>query len=111
MTWEVDPTTVRIIKHDDLPKYENPVTTTDNIKELHEKLVQTCIDFIKEKNLTDIESVRFNVDGLGDSIEFGEWTPVMDSYIGVEGLQDELVEYKPGRMYRIKVRSLIGEYM
>lgn len=112
MTWEVDPATVRIIKHDDLPKYEIPVTTTDDIKELQQQLVQTCIDFIKEKNLTDIDAVRFNVDGLtGNAIEFGEWVPAMDSYIGIEGLQDELVEYKPGRMYRIKVRSLIGEYM
>lgn len=110
-TWEVDPATVRIIKHDDLPKYEIPVTTTKDIKELQQRLVQTCIDFIKERDLFDIYAVRFNVDGLRDSIEFGEWTPGMDSYIGVEGLQDELFEYKPGRMRRLKVRSLIGEYM
>ena len=32
MTWEVDPATIRIIKHDDLSKYENPVTTTEDIK-------------------------------------------------------------------------------
>ena len=81
MTWEVDPATVRIIRHDDLHEYINPVTTSDDIKELQKKLVQTCIDFIKEKNLTDINAVRFNVDGLEDSIEFGEWTPGMDSYI------------------------------
>lgn len=111
MTWEVDPVTVRIIKHDDLPKYLNPVTTTNDIKELQKKLVQTCIDFIKEKNLTDIDSVRFNVDGLEDSIEFGEWTPGMDSYIGVEGLQDESYLDRFGESYSYRVRKFIGEYM
>lgn len=71
MKWEVDPSTVRIIRHDDLHKYINPVTTINDIKELQQKLVQTCIDFIKEKNLTDIDAVSFNVDGLEDSIKFG----------------------------------------
>lgn len=111
MTWEVDPATVRIIRHDDLPKYINPVTTTDDIKALQQQLVQTCIDFIKEKNLTDIDAVRFNVDGLEDSIEFGEWTPGMDSYIGVEGLQDESYLDRYGESYSFRVRKFIGEYM
>lgn len=104
MIWEVDPVTVRIIKHDDLPKYENPVTTTDDIKELQQRLVHTCIDFVRTRNLTDIDAVRFNVDGLEDAINFREWTPGMDSYIGVEGLQEE-----KGKDYR--VRKKIGEYM
>ena len=112
MTWEVDPVTVRIIKHDDLPNYENPVTTTNDIKELQERLVQTCIDFVKEKNLTDIDMVRFNVDGLtGNAIEFGEWVPAMDSYIGVEGLQEDTYIGKSGEPYTFIVRKFIGEYM
>lgn len=111
MTWEVDPATVRIIRHDDLHEYINPVTTTDDIRELQKKLVQTCIDFIKEKNLTDIDAVRFNVDGLEDSIEFGEWTPGMDSYIGVEGLQPISSLNKYDEPYTFRVRRLIGEYM
>ena len=111
MKWEVDPATVRIIRHDDLQKYENPVTTTNDIKDLQQRLVQTCIDFVKEKNLTDIDAVRFNVDGLEDSIEFGEWTPGMDSYIGVEGLQDESYLDRYGESYSFRVRKFIGEYM
>ena len=112
MTWEVDPATVRIIRHDDLHEYINPVTTTDDIKELQQRLVQTCIDFIKEKNLTDIDAVRFNVDGLEDSIVFCEWTPGMDSYIGVEGLQEETHVDKDGKPYKShRVRKFIGEYM
>ena len=112
MTWEVDPASVHIIRHDDLPKYINPVTTTNNIKELQERLVQTCIDFVKEKNLTDIDMVRFNVDGLtGNAIEFGEWVPAMDSYIGVEGLQEDTYIGKSGDPYTFTVRKFIGEYM
>ena len=112
MTWEVDPATVRIIRHDDLPKYENPVTTINDIKELQEKLVQTCIDFVKEKNLTDIDMVRFNVDGLtGNAIEFGEWVSAMDSYIGIEGLQEDTYTGKNGDPYTFRVRKFIGEYM
>ena len=112
MTWEVDPVTVRIIQHDDLPKYINPVTTTNNIKELQERLVQTCIDFVKEKNLTDIDMVRFNVDGLtGNAIEFGEWVAAMDSYIGIEGLQEDTYIGKSGDPYTFIVRKFIGEYM
>lgn len=111
MTWEVDPSTVHIIQHADLPMYENPVTTTDDIKELQQRLVQTCIDFVRTRNLTDIDAVYFQVDGLGDSIEFREWTSGMDSFISVEGLQDELQEGKSGRMYKFKTRALIGECM
>lgn len=111
MTWEVDPATVRIIRHDDLPNYENPVTTTEDIKELQQRLVQTCIDFVRTRNLTDIDAVRFNVDGLGDSIDFCEWTAGMDSYIGVEGLQEETYTGKSGKSYTFRVRKFIGEYM
>lgn len=109
---EVDPSTVRIIKHDDLPKYENPVTTTDDIKELQQQLVQTCIDFVRARKLTDIDAVRFNVDGLErNAFEFGGWVPAMDSYIGVEGLQEDTYTGKSGKPYTFRVRKFIGEYM
>ena len=111
MTWEVDPSTLRIAKAKDIPNYKNPVTTTDDIKELQSRLVQCCIDFIKERNLTDIWGVGFNVDGLTDAIEFGEWTPGMDSYIGVEGLQPISLLNRYDEPYVFRVRRLIGEYM
>lgn len=104
MTWEVDPSTLRIAKAKDIPNYKNPVTTTEDIKELQSRLVQCCIDFIKERNLTDIWDVGFSVDGLTESIEFGEWTPGMDSYISVEGLQMD-------ESFGVHTRAFIGEYM
>lgn len=106
MKWEVDPSTLRIAHVKDLGKYQNPVTTHEDIRDLQELLVQTTIDFIKERNLTDIWSAGFSVDGLeGNAIEYGCWTPGIDSYISVEGLQED----SPGDGYR--VRKEIGECM
>lgn len=105
MTWEVDPSTVTVCRHKDLEEYFNPVTTQEDVKELQEKLVQTCIDFIKERNLTDIYEVGFSVDGLEkNAINCGQWVPAMDSYISVVGLQnDDDLNWR--------VRKIIGEYM
>jgi hypothetical protein len=66
-------------------------------------LVQTCINFIKERNLTEIYEVSFGVDGLeNDAIEFGEWTPGIDSSLSVIGLQKEDDD-------DFRVRKIIGE--
>lgn len=105
MTWEVDPASLSISKAQGLPflKETETVTKIDDIKELQERLVQCCIDFIKERNLTDVFGVSFGVDGLTDSIEFGEWVPSMDSSITVEGLKMDKDGYN--------TRAIIGEYM
>jgi meiotically up-regulated gene 157 (Mug157) protein len=105
MTWEVDPSTVKVCRHKDLEEYFNPVTTHSDIKELQEKLVQACIDFIKERNLTDIDEVSFSVDGLEkNAINCGQWVPAMDSCISIVGLQkDDDVNWR--------ARKLIGENM
>ena len=105
MTWEVDPATLSISKAHGLPylKESETITKIDDIKELQERLVQCCIDFIKERNLTDVFGVSFGVDGLTDSIEFGEWVPSMDSSITVEGLKMDKDGYN--------TRAIIGEYM
>ena len=105
MKWEVDPITVRVCRHDDRPIYKNPITKIKDIKDLQQDLVACVVKFIKRRNLKDIYEVSFSVDGLeGNAIEFGEWTPAMDSYIHVNGLQEE-----EGKDYR--VRKEIGEYM
>ena len=100
----------------DLSNYENPVTTQQDIIDLQKMLVQTCIDFIKERNLTDIFEVHFKVDGLeGNAIEYGEWTPCMDSYCGVVGLQADENAKKwvssKGNEFVLRERRLIGESM
>lgn len=88
----------------DLEPYNNPITTQSNIQELQNILVQTVIDYIKKHNLEDIYEVNFHIDGLtNDAIEFGEWTPGIDSYIGVVGLQEDEIGFR--------VRKFIGENM
>jgi hypothetical protein len=96
-----------------LENYKDPKTTQTDITDLHKLLVQTCIDFIRERELYDIFEVNFNVDGLeNNAIEYGEWTPGMDSYCGVVGLQEDDTKTftsSKGNEYTMRVRKLIGE--
>lgn len=89
----------------ELPKMENPKTTIENIKELQEVLVQTCIDYINDYKL-DIDAVSFGADSLQTSAKYGQWTPSTDSSITVEGYGFE--KGKDGKEFG--VRKLIGEY-
>lgn len=103
MIWEVDPSTIKWIGSLSLDEYKDSKTTRSDIKDLHKLLVQTCINFIKERNLTEIYEVSFSVDGLeNNAIEFGEWTPGMDSSLSVVGLQKNDDN-------DFRVRKIIGE--
>jgi hypothetical protein len=85
------------------------LTTHDDIRELQDRLVQTCIDFINEKGLTDIYDVSFNADSLAESAEYGSWQPCTDSYIKVEGLGHENHRRQDGSIFRMPYRYEIGE--
>lgn len=82
--------------------YENPTTKIENIKELQERMVQLCIDYLIEKGLDDIQEVRFSADMLQFSKEHGEWTPATDSFITVYGFQTD--------EHGLEARRIIGEY-
>lgn len=93
----------------ELPKYKNPITTKENINELHHILVQTCIDYMRKHNLTDIDEIHFSADGLGGSYEYGEWTPATDSSIEVIGLEfEKCTLMSNGKEYDMPFRALIG---
>ena len=93
----------------DLPKYSNPITTRENINELQHLLVNTCIDYIRKYNLTDIDEINFSADGLKSSYEYGEWTPVTDSSIEVLGIRiKEFTSKLNGGKYKMPSRALIG---
>ena len=86
-----------------LDKYKNPITTQDNIRELQEILVQTCINYVKQHNLTDIDEIFFSVNGLSeDSYNAGKWMPSTDSSIEVIGIEHD---------NNIPIRALIGSWM
>ncbi len=92
----------------DLKDYKNPITTKENINELHHLLVQTCLDYMREHNLTDIDEIQFSANGLSSSYDYGEWTPGTDSSIDVIGLEMEEWEGKSGMKYKTPVRARIG---
>lgn len=63
-------------------------------KELQERLVQTCLDFIREKGDKYIWRVEFSADELQESAKEGKWMPCTDSFITLEGIVfDESVKY------------------
>lgn len=59
-------------------KKEN-LSTRELIYELQEKLVQTCIDFINEKGLCDVQEIHFRADCLQESAKYKQWMPCTDS--------------------------------
>lgn len=98
-------TCARIMSDRDL--IANPQTTKKDMKELLEILVQTTIDFIKERGLKDLDSVGFSADSLQESSKYSEWTPATDASIRVYG-QEKKVGSDGNEYY---VENLIGEYL
>lgn len=91
----------------DYDDYENPQTTKEDLSELLEILVQTSIDFIRERGLKDIDAIGFSADSLQESSRWGEWTPATDASVYVTGLGVE--KGKDGKEYTVVKK--IGEYM
>lgn len=104
--WDENPIVERL---EDDPKQE--LTKKEHIRELQERLVQTCIDYINEKGLTDIYAVSFNADSLSESAKWGSWQPCTDSYINIKGLCHENHKRKNGEIFRIPYWYEIGENM
>ena len=88
----------------DLPEYKNPISTTTDARDLLNILVQTTIDFLKERKLDDVYEVSFGADGLYDSVDYGEWTPSTDASISFVGLQEDDDK-------EFRVRKTITDYM
>lgn len=86
------------------------VTTKQHVIKLQELLVQTCIDYINENELTDIYSVSFNADSLNESAKYGSWQPCTDSYIKVKGITNENYKTKNGEIIKMPSTYLIDEY-
>lgn len=74
--------------HDsELDEMENKQITHEQTRELHDILVQTCIDFINDNNLKDVDVVAFSADSLQESARFNEWTSATDSFLTLEGVE------------------------
>lgn len=88
----IDETSLRIRNPFKYGKYETPTSTQDDLSDLQEALMKTVINFCRERNLTDIDCISFGVDGLQDSVEYGEWTPGTDSSLTAHGYQDDTLK-------------------
>lgn len=95
-----------------MENYKNSITTQENIDELHHILVQTCLDYMVEHGLTDIDEISFLADGLSSSYKYKEWTPGIDSSLTVIGLENEKVfNMNRKKEYEMPIRKLIGASM
>ena len=88
----IENTSLRIRNPFKYGKYESPITTPNDLSELQDAFMATAINFCKERNLTDIDCISFGVDGLQDSVEYGEWTPCTDSSLNAHGYQDDILK-------------------
>ena len=91
--------------------YNEPenITTRDDIRELQDVLMQTCIDYIKEHNLTDVASVLFSVDDIQPSVEEGKWIGFTDSYCSCKGIKWGKYRRKDNTTIEIPEYYLIDE--
>ena len=94
---------------EEIPKDESMAIDDATLDEFHRVLVQTCIDFIKEKGLKDGYSVSFSADSLQESAEYGTWCPATDSFFEVDGLKHEPYTRENGKEAKIPYRVKIGE--
>ena len=78
-----------------LDTMKNIQITHEQTRQLHDILVQTCIDFINENGLKDVDEVSFSADSLQASAKFNEWTSSTDSYLEVDGIEyDDTCKFK-----------------
>lgn len=81
-------------KDSELDEMKNKQITHEQTRQLQDILVQTCIDFINEQGLKDVDAVYFSADSLQESAKFNEWTPSTDSFLTLEGVEyDEIVDF------------------
>ena len=78
----------------ELDDMQNKQITHEQTRQLHDILVQTCIDFINENGLKDVDEVHFNADSLQTSAKYDEWTPDTDSFLEVDGVEyDDKIKF------------------
>lgn len=70
-----------------LDDMENKQITHEQTRQLQDILVQTCIDFINEHGLKDVDAVYFSADALQSSAKYNKWVPDTDSFLTLEGME------------------------
>lgn len=63
-------------------------------QQLQERLIQCCIDYVKETGNKEIDEVIFNVSELQESVQKDTWIASSDSYCEINGWHKEFGKYK-----------------
>lgn len=67
--------------------------TKEQISELHNLLVDTCIKYLKDNDINDVDRILLSADSLQYSKKHGEWTPATDSCLtGYDKFNHKLFE-------------------
>ena len=85
----IEDTSLRIRNLAQYEKFEEPQTSTQDLEDLLERIMQTVIGFCKERNMTEIDTLDFRTDGLGSSVVYDRWTPSTDASLAAYGHQDD----------------------
>ncbi len=61
----------------------------NDLKELHNTLVQTCINFLCSHHIEDVDEIEFRADSLQESAKYVKWMPCTDSSLVVYRYEED----------------------
>lgn len=93
----------------DVPFCDEKMVDDETLNEFHHIMVQTALDYIREKGLTDVYSVSFYADSLQESAAHGQWCPATDSFLTLESLNKEEYVTRDGKEIKLPYRTVIGK--
>jgi hypothetical protein len=78
----------RIIGYDMPGEFENKPISIMQVYELHNALMKTTIDYLRNQNIKDIDEIMFYADGLLESVKYGKWNAYTDSNVTLFGYEN-----------------------
>ena len=82
------PSSLSIRGVEDIETFEENVIPNKNIRELHDRLMETTLSYLNEKKFNCVDEINFSIDSMMSSIERNKWHPSTDSCISLYGYED-----------------------
>lgn len=82
------PSSLSIRGIEDAQCFEEEVMPNKNIRELHDKLMETTLSYLNENKFNCVDEINFSADSMISSIERNKWHPSTDSCISLYGYED-----------------------
>lgn len=82
------PSSLSIRGVEDIETFEENAIPNENIRELHDKIVETVLSYLNAHNFNFVDEITFSADGLISSIKTNNWIPSTDSSICLYGYED-----------------------